>query len=126
MNNNIIFLARNILPYNEEEDQWEQQQIRKAMKATHLANVIGVNNQRPMGVSADPFHDGSSDPMIVSGVTSYVSHIPIPPSMCNTNSDNGSLSNKTSDGNIIGNLKKPVAYNLQGIKDRLKDRYYNL
>jgi len=118
--------VNNILPYNEEEDQWEQQQIRKAMKATQLAKVIGISNQRPVGVSADPFHDGSRDPMMMSGAMSYVSHIPIPTSMCNPNSVAGSFSNGNINNDMMVGLKKPIAYNLQGIKDRLKERLQSL
>ena len=91
------------------------------MKATQLANVIGVSNN----ISADPFHDGSTDPMIMTGGMPYVSHIPVPPIYSNIDS---TLRNYADEGvsnemhNLSVGLKKPVAYNLQGIKDRLKER----
>ena len=94
------------------------------MKAHQLANVIGVSNSTPVGISADPFHDGSNDPMIMSSeihsnsnrTTSSISHA----NMGLRNYSDGNITNDMQ--NLIVGLKKPVSYNLQGIKDRLKER----
>ena len=113
------------MPFNEEEEHWEQQQIRKAMKANQLAHVIGASNNSPLGISSDPFHDGSNDPMLISEVMPHSHTIATTSSISHSNLAFGTY----SDGNVnddmqnlcVG-LKKPVTYNLQGIKDRLKDR----
>ena len=95
------------------------------MKAHQLANVIGVSNSTPVGISADPFHDGSNDPMIMSReihnnanrtTTPGISHA----TMGLGNYPDGNITNDMQ--NLIVGLKKPVSYNLQGIKDRLKER----
>ena len=115
----------NNLPYNEEDDHWEQQQIRKAMKANQLANVIGVSNNSPVGISADPFHDGSNDPMLMSGGISSTSYGAVPSNTSKANIAFGNYSSNISVNNdihLIVGLKKPISYNLQGIKDRLKER----
>jgi len=113
----------NNLPYNEEDDHWEQQQIRKAMKANQLANVIGVSNNSPVGVSADPFHDGSNDPMLMSGGISSAAYRAVASNTSKANIAFGNYSDSNNDmQHLIIGLKKPISYNLQGIKDRLKER----
>jgi hypothetical protein len=113
----------NNLPYNEEDDHWEQQQIRKAIKASHLANVIGVSNNSTVGVSADPFHDGSNDPMLMSGGISSASYSAVASNTSKSNIGFGNYSDINNEmQHVIIGLKKPISYNLQGIKDRLKER----
>ena len=116
------FPAKPQLPFNEEEDHWEQQQIRKAMKAHQLANVIGVNNGNSRGVSADPFHDGSSDPMEVANSMSYSSYSALDPAAVHTDRHDSERNMNSQLQNLMVGLKKPTAYNLDGIKDRIKDR----
>ena len=100
------------------------------MKAKQLANVIGVNNSS-RGVSVDPFHDGSTDPMMMNVASigmPYITNIPIPPNLSNTSNINAFHANY-NEGDVLSEIKdltfgvkKPVAYNLQGIKNRLKER----
>ena len=95
------------------------------MKAKQLANVMGVSNKMPLGVSADPFHDGSTDPMIMAGGMHYVSHIPVPPNISSIQANHGNYADRGVSNemqNLMLGLKKPITYNLQGIKDRLKER----
>ena len=100
------------------------------MKAKQLANVIGVNNSS-RGVSVDPFHDGSTDPMMINVASigiPYMTNIPIPSNLSKTTDMNAFHANY-NEGDVLSEIKdltfgikKPVAYNLQGIKDRLKER----
>ena len=106
------FPAKPQLPFNEEEDHWEQQQIRKAMKAHQLANVIGVNNGNSRGVSVDPFHDGSSDPMEVANSMSYSSYSALDPANVHTDRHDSERNINSQLQNLIVGLKKPTAYNL--------------
>ena len=116
------FPAKPQLLFNEEEDHWEQQQIRKAMKAHQLANVIGVNNGNSRGVSADPFHDGSNDPMEVANSMSYNSYSAFDQATIHTDRHDSERNINSQLQNLMVGLKKPTAYNLDGIKDRIKDR----
>ena len=123
-------LVKQNVPFNEEEDHWEQQQIRKAMKANQLAHVIGTTNGSPLGISSDPFHDGSNDPMLISGNLSHASSIPTNGSSIHQHSVHfGSYSDSNFNEDmqkLVVGMKKPATYNLQGIKDRLKERYFQL
>ena len=113
------------MPFNEEEEHWEQQQIRKAMKANQLAHVIGASANSPLGISSDPFHDGTNDPMLISEAMTNSSAISANTSMAHNNLAFGTYKdeNVTDDmQNLFVGLKRPATYNLQGIKDRLKDR----
>ena len=125
---NFITLVKQNVPFNEEEDHWEQQQIRKAMKANQLAHVIGTTNGSPLGISSDPFHDGSNDPMLISGNQPHASSIAtngssIPQHSVHFGSYSDSNFNEDMQKLVVG-MKKPATYNLQGIKDRLKERYF--
>ena len=115
-------IDKQTVPFNEEEDHWEQQQIRKAMKANQLAHVIGTSNNSPVGISSDPFHDGSNDPMLISRGSTMAANLS---SISHGSLPFGTYSDKNfSDDmdNLNVSMKKPVTYNLQGIKDRLKER----
>ena len=123
-------LVKQNVPFNEEEDHWEQQQIRKAMKANQLAHVIGTTNGSPLGISSDPFHDGSNDPMLISGNLPHASSISTNGSSIHQHSLHfGSYSDSNFNEDmqkLVVGMKKPATYNLQGIKDRLKERYFRL
>ena len=96
------------------------------MKANQLANVIGTSNDSPLGISSDPFHDGSNDPMMISGGLSHSSSIDTNGSGTKHSLPFGSYSDKNFNDdmeNLFMGMKKPATYNLQGIKDRLKERY---
>ena len=99
------------------------------MNANQIANVIGTGG--------GPFHDGSVDPMSIMGVGRLQpGRTPSPYQIQHQGSNFGYTQmgvGENREGNSISNdmqsmtfssisMKKPVAYNLQGIKDRLKER----
>lgn len=98
--------GRHVVPNFDDEDGWEQQQIRKAMKSTQIANVIG-NTQSPFLTA--------NDSTGLLGTQSSVSTFD-----CGGNISTPNDEVTTMPKNLL--LNKPTAYDLRGIRDRLKER----
>ena len=100
------------------------------MNANQIANVIGTGG--------GPFHDGSVDPMLTMGggglqpgrttspyeIQHHASKFGYTYAGVGENSGGNALSNDMQNMAFSSiSMKNPVTYNLQGIKDRLKERW---
>lgn len=92
---------------DEGKDDWEEMQIRKAMMGTQLVDINFMQQQQQQQLPMQQQHPPMQQQHPVPGFPGY-------------HSNTSTLDSDNTSVNLA--LRKPVSYNLQGIKARLKER----